>query len=226
MSAEAGWRKKKPSLTIGSSVEEAFGRRKACFASLNKERMCKTCIFGRDTVSLRKKKNMGRSCGRSSSLLLLLRRGKREKREGPQETVKTKMIVQSANKTKRGRTREWKLHSYDYAIPFGRTNLHTISPRNKEGKGHRDAHWNYFRKAEARGEMVGLGVSKYLSLPDIIWGRGWFVPSHLSPSSSFFFLLGWQVYIGILFCINLEYFGLEKYLLSLLQFAGSDQVWE
>ena len=37
-------------------MEEAFGRRKACFAGLNKERMCKTCIFGRETVSLKKKK--------------------------------------------------------------------------------------------------------------------------------------------------------------------------
>ena len=63
-------------------MEEAFGRRKACFADLNKERVYKTRIFGRDTVSLRKKRIMRRSCGRNSFLLLLLRRGKKEKGEG------------------------------------------------------------------------------------------------------------------------------------------------
>ena len=67
-------------------------------------------IRPRDSVLKEKKREMRRSCGRNSFLLLLLRRGEREKKgkgqvEGAQETVKTKMIVQSANKTKQNKTK-------------------------------------------------------------------------------------------------------------------------
>ena len=85
-------------------------------------------IRPRDSVLKEKKREMRRSCGRNSFLLLLLRRGEREKKgkgqvEGAQETVKTKMIVQSANKTKQNKTgREWEAYCIQVITQYFRPN--------------------------------------------------------------------------------------------------------
>ena len=113
------------------------GGRKACFAGLNKESVCKTRVFGRYTVSLRKKKNNETLLRPRFFPPFYFSVEEKERKSGRDKWKERKKLSKqrwSYNKqTKRGGTREWGMHSNDYTIPFGRTNLHTISPRNSEG---------------------------------------------------------------------------------------------